>query len=109
MLSFLSAGDPEMVYTQSASRWSADTAPEECFLSVRADQHRRSQSRVLAEAIPLSVESVPLAQVLGMVLAEEIVAPHTSLPSTIPRMDGFAVRAADTADATAGSGRSVWR
>jgi molybdopterin molybdotransferase len=60
-----------------------------------------ARTRVLAEALPLSVESCPLAETLGMVLGEEIVAPHSVPPFDNSAMDGFAVRAGDTVDATA--------
>lgn len=60
-----------------------------------------AKALVLAEAAPLSVESLPLALVLGMVLAQEIVARHHVPPFDNSAMDGFAVRAEDTAAATA--------
>ncbi len=62
-----------------------------------------ARTRVLAEARPLAVESRPLADALGMVVGEEIVAPHSVPPFDNSGMDGFAVRAADTVEATAGS------
>ncbi len=60
-----------------------------------------AKALVLAEATPLPSESLPLAQVLGMVLATEIVAQHHVPPFDNSAMDGFAVRAEDTAGATA--------
>ena len=44
---------------------------------------------------PLGCESVPLADALGRVLAEEIVADRDFPPSDRSAMDGFAVRSAD--------------
>jgi molybdopterin molybdotransferase len=58
---------------------------------------------VLAEARPLSVEPRALADALGMVVGEEIVAPHSVPPFDNAGMDGYAVRAADTVEATAGA------
>lgn len=55
---------------------------------------------MLAEALPLPVEVVPLAEALGRVLGEEIIASHSVPPFDNAGMDGFAVRAADTVDAT---------
>jgi molybdopterin molybdotransferase len=62
-----------------------------------------ARARVLAEAAPLSVESRPLGEALGAVLAEEIVAPHSVPPFDNSAMDGFALRAADVVDATVDS------
>ncbi len=62
-----------------------------------------ARARVLAEAAPLSVESRPLAEALGAVLAEEIVALHSVPPFDNSAMDGFAVRATDVVDASADS------
>ncbi|MFH0917248.1 MAG: gephyrin-like molybdotransferase Glp [bacterium] len=60
-----------------------------------------ARTRVLAEAAPLSVESRSLVDALGAVLGEEIIAPHSVPPFDNSAMDGFAVRAADTVDASA--------
>lgn len=60
-----------------------------------------ARTRVLAEAHPLEVESHPLQEALGLVLAEEIVALHDLPPFDNSGMDGFAVRVTDLVDATA--------
>lgn len=60
-----------------------------------------ARARVLAEAHALPVESRPLAEVFGLVLAEDIVASHHVPPFDNAGMDGFAVRAIDVVDATA--------
>ncbi|MBN1320879.1 MAG: molybdopterin molybdotransferase MoeA [Thermoleophilia bacterium] len=65
-----------------------------------------ARARVLGEAFPLPVERLPLAEVLGRVLGEEIVASHSVPPFDNAGMDGFAVRAADIVDATADT--PVW-
>lgn len=62
-----------------------------------------ARTRVLAEARPLALESRPLAEALGSVLAETVVAPHDVPPFDNSGMDGFAVRAADIVDAAAAS------
>jgi molybdopterin molybdotransferase len=62
-----------------------------------------ARTRVLAEAAPLAVEPRLLAEALGAVLAQEIVAPLSVPPFDNSAMDGFAVRAADTVDASAES------
>jgi molybdopterin molybdotransferase len=62
-------------------------------LSVKLISIEEARARVLAEAVPLSVESRLLAEALGSVLAEEIVAPHSVPPFDNSAMDGFAVRA----------------
>ncbi|MFH1833690.1 MAG: gephyrin-like molybdotransferase Glp [bacterium] len=55
---------------------------------------------VLAEAAPLPVEARLLTEALGAVLGQEIIAPHDVPPFDNSAMDGFAVRAADTVDAS---------
>jgi molybdopterin molybdotransferase len=55
--------------------------------------------RVLAQARPLEAEMVPLADALGRVLTEDVVALRTQPPAAVSAMDGYAVRAADVADA----------
>lgn len=60
-----------------------------------------ARARVLAEARPLPPETRPLAEALGYVLAENLVAPHDVPPFDNSGMDGYAVRAADLAGATA--------
>jgi molybdopterin molybdotransferase len=50
---------------------------------------------VLAQVETLSAETVPLADALGRVLAEEVVADRDSPPFTKALMDGYAVRSAD--------------
>jgi molybdopterin molybdotransferase len=69
-------------------------------LSNKLISMEEARTRVLAEAVPLSVERRPLAEALGRVLAEEIVAAHCVPPFDNAGMDGFAVRARDTVDAT---------
>jgi len=59
-----------------------------------------ARARVLAEARPLPVEPRPLAEALGLVLAETLVAPHDVPPFDNSGMDGYAVRAADLVDAS---------
>jgi molybdopterin molybdotransferase len=59
-----------------------------------------ARARVLAEAHPLSVESRPLAGALGSVLAEDIVSSHSVPVFDNAGMDGYAVRAQDTIDAS---------
>lgn len=58
-----------------------------------------ARERILAGADPLPVESVPLLDALGRVLAGEIVADADVPPFRNAAMDGYAVRAADLARA----------
>ena len=53
--------------------------------------------KLLATVSPLEPVSLPLADVLGMTLAEDVSAPEDSPPFDKSLMDGFAVRAADVA------------
>jgi molybdopterin molybdotransferase len=58
-------------------------------------------ARVLDGAAPLPAESVPLAEAEGRVLAEDLTARRTQPPQDVSAMDGYAVRAADVANAPA--------
>ena len=53
--------------------------------------------KLLATVEPLAAVSLPLSDVLGLTLAEDISAPADSPPFDKALMDGFAVRAADVA------------
>ncbi len=54
-----------------------------------------AQARLLALAVPLPVERVPVAESLGRYLAESLVARRTQPPVDLSAMDGYALRAAD--------------
>lgn len=55
--------------------------------------------RVLAQAAPLPAEEVPLGDADGRVLALPLTARRTQPPADVSAMDGYAVRAADVANA----------
>ena len=55
--------------------------------------------RVLAQAAPLRAEEVPLGDAEGRVLAYPLKARRTQPPADVSAMDGYAVRAADAANA----------
>lgn len=59
--------------------------------------------RILEHAVPLPLESAPLSEVLGRALAEPAVATATLPPWDNSAMDGYAVRASDTAGASESS------
>jgi molybdopterin molybdotransferase len=54
-------------------------------------------ARILAAFAPLPAETVSIADALGRVLAEDVVARVTQPPADVSAMDGYAVRAADVA------------
>lgn len=54
-----------------------------------------ASERILADIRPLDVETVPIRQALGRVLAEDIAATVTMPPWSNASMDGYAVRSAD--------------
>jgi len=60
-----------------------------------------ARARILVACPPLPPRSVTLAEALGRVLAEAVVSGVDVPPFANTAMDGFAVRAADTADAPA--------
>ncbi len=55
--------------------------------------------RVLAGVEPLPTQLVPLADSLGCVLSEDLVALRTQPPDAVSAMDGYAVRASDVSHA----------
>jgi molybdopterin molybdotransferase len=55
-----------------------------------------ARARMLAEIAPLAAESIPLAQSVGRVLAEDVAAVRDQPPFAASAMDGWAVRGADT-------------
>jgi molybdopterin molybdotransferase len=57
--------------------------------------------RVLADAVPLPAEEVPLTEADGRVLALDLKARRTQPPADVSAMDGYAVRASDVAQAPA--------
>jgi molybdopterin molybdotransferase len=60
-----------------------------------------ARERVLAAALPLPPEQVPLAEAVGRPLRRPVVARHPLPPFRNSAMDGVAVRGADLAQATA--------
>ena len=59
-----------------------------------------AQARVLAAVIPLPVEDVVVADALGLVVASDLVAPHSLPRFDNSAMDGYAVRSVDAAAAS---------
>jgi molybdopterin molybdotransferase len=59
-----------------------------------------ASAQILADIHPLPIERVPLLDALGRVLATPVVSPLTLPPWDNSAMDGYAVRAADVAQAT---------
>ena len=55
--------------------------------------------RILAQAHPLPGVAMPLSEALGCVLIEDLTALRTQPPAAVSAMDGYAVRAADVAQA----------
>jgi molybdopterin molybdotransferase len=59
-----------------------------------------ARTRVLTAAAALPSETIALSEALGSVLAEDIIASHNVPPFNNSGMDGYAVRASDTVEAT---------
>jgi molybdopterin molybdotransferase len=57
--------------------------------------------RLLEHAVPLPATEVPLCDAAGLVLAYPLTARRTQPPADVSAMDGYAVRAADTANTPA--------
>jgi len=66
----------------------------------------QARDRVLAGLIPLEPESVPIISALGRVLAENVKAGYDIPPHANTAMDGYAMKAGDTADAS--ESNPVW-
>ena len=66
-----------------------------------------ARDRILSFFARLEVERVPVLDALGQVLAENVRAPFDIPPLDNTAMDGYAVRAADTAGATEASPRAL--
>ena len=74
-------------------------ARQEQFLDVVSPDEARRRFTACVDHSPLGPESLPLASVLGRVLAADVIAPVDAPPFDRSNVDGFAVRAADTAGA----------
>ena len=59
------------------------------------------QAQILSQVVSLELEYVPTPQALGRILAGEVTARENIPPVPTSSMDGYAVRAADVADADA--------
>jgi molybdopterin molybdotransferase len=78
------------------------TAPFSAMISVE-----EARDRILAFFSRLEPEQKGILDALGQVLAEDVVAPFDIPPLDNTAMDGYAVRAADTAGATGASPREL--
>ena len=59
--------------------------------------YEEALAQILDQVRPLPPAQTPLAEALGLMLAEDLIAPHDLPPFDNSSMDGFAVRAADIA------------
>ena len=78
-------------------------ARQEQFLEVVSAEEAQRRFEACIDRSPLSGETVTLAAALSRVLADDVVAPVDAPPFDRSNVDGFAVRAADTAGAAAAS------
>ena len=82
-------------------------ARQEQFLEVVSAAEARRRFEACIDRSPLGGETVPLAAALSRVLAADVVAPVDAPPFDRSNVDGFAVRAADTAGASDGAPRRL--
>jgi putative molybdopterin biosynthesis protein len=75
-------------------------ARQEQFLEVVSAEEARSRFEKHLDLKPLAAESVRLADSRGRVLAQDVIAPVDAPPFDRSNVDGFAVRAVDTSDAS---------
>ena len=82
-------------------------ARQEQFLEVVSAAEARRRFESCIDCSPLGGESVALAAALSRVLAADVIAPVDAPPFDRSNVDGFAVRAADIAAASAGVPRRL--
>jgi putative molybdopterin biosynthesis protein len=82
-------------------------ARQEQFLEVVSAAEARRRFDACVDRSPLGAEAVPLAAAHSRVLAADVVAPVDAPPFDRSNVDGFAVRAADTAGASDGAPRRL--
>jgi putative molybdopterin biosynthesis protein len=75
-------------------------ARQEQFLSVVSADEARARFEKALDLLPLSSESVTLAEALTRILAQDIVAAVDAPPFDRSNVDGFAIRAVDTLGAS---------
>jgi molybdopterin molybdotransferase/putative molybdopterin biosynthesis protein len=75
-------------------------ARQEQFLEVVSPEEARRRFAACVDRSPLGAETLPLAAILGRVLAADVIAPVDAPPFDRSNVDGFAVRAADTLGAS---------
>jgi len=78
-------------------------ARQEQFLEVVAAGEARRRFEARIDLSPLAAESVSLSAALSRVLATDVIAAVDAPPFDRSNVDGFAVRAADTVDASGGA------
>jgi putative molybdopterin biosynthesis protein len=78
-------------------------ARQEQFLEVVSAQEARRRFESCIDRSPLGAETLPLAATLSRVLAADVIAPVDAPPFDRSNVDGFALRAADTAGAADGA------
>jgi putative molybdopterin biosynthesis protein len=82
-------------------------ARQEQFLEVVSAEEAQARFARHLDLSPLPGESVPLAEALGRVLADDVAAAVDAPPFDRANVDGFAVRAADTTGASDGAPRRL--
>lgn len=75
-------------------------ARQEQFLEVVSEEEARARLAAAFSPAPLGVETVPVAAGLGRVLAQDVIAATDVPPFDRSVVDGFALRAADTLEAS---------
>jgi len=87
----MTAPDPRLVFREAIA--------QDQFLTVLSRDEAVRRFEAALRPAPLGVEAVPLAGVLGRVLAQTVAAPIDVPPFDRSGVDGFAVRASDVAAA----------
>ena len=82
-------------------------ARQEQFLEVVSAEEAKKRFEAHLDRSPLPGERVPLQAALGRVLADDVAAPIDVPPFDRANVDGFALRAADTAGAADGAPKQI--
>jgi putative molybdopterin biosynthesis protein len=88
------SGDSDLIARVRAA------ARQEQFLEVVSAQEARTRFEKHLDLKPFAAENVTLADSRGRVLAKDVIAPVDAPPFDRSNVDGFAVRAVDTVDAS---------
>lgn len=99
--------DGPVIESPTHSQGGAEGVTRRSILPADMISVEEARSRILAHFAPLEAVQAPLADALGLVLAEDVRATFDIPPLANTAMDGYALRAEDTSGAAPGAPRSL--